>query len=181
MRWVCVVVLALAACSSKKDDPGKGTGAGTGSAAPVDTTSWSERDISKLGVEAFSFPATIKLPPAAETQTAALYGDDGTRIGVVAYVDLPGGVRVNIAERAKNAVNDADLLLKYMRSKGQLVVDRREPTWFMIAVDTGNGIELQGQFWAVRPGISCSTQKPVTGDQLEMVTALCATFAAPAR
>jgi hypothetical protein len=176
-RWLWVVVVVAACGSKKQDDPGTGTGTGTGSAAPVDTSSWSQRELASLGVEAFSFPATIKLPPGAETQTTALYGNDGARIGVVAYVDLPGGVRVNLAERAKNAVNDPDMLLQFMRSKGTLVVDRREPTWFMIAVETDQGIELQGQFWAVRPGISCSTQKPVTADQLAQVTAMCATFA----
>src|SRR5687768_15319949 len=141
---VVALALAPAACSSKKSDPG--TGSGSGVVAPVDSTGWSQRDLGSLGVEAFSFPATVKLPPGAETQTAALYGGDGQRIGVVAYIDLPGGVRVNLAERAKNAVNDPELLLAYMRSKGKLVVDRREPTWFMLAVETANGIELQGQF-----------------------------------
>ena len=171
-----LLTIVLAACSSKTSDPGTGTGSG----AVVDTSGWSQRDVSALGIEGFSFPATIRLPPGAETQTAALFGGDGARIGVVAYIDLPGGVRVNLAERAKNAVNDPEMLLTFMRSKGKVVMDRREPTWFMLAIETPNGYELQGQFWAVKPGVSCSTRRPVTHDQLQLVTAMCATFAAPA-
>lgn len=183
---VTIALLALAACS-KKAAPQKGSGfvgsgsggSGTaGAGAPVDTSAWSARDLGTLGMEAFSFAGTIKLPPGAETQTTALFGSDGTtKIGVVAYVDLPGGVRVNIAERDKNSVNDPEVVRSYLRTHGALVFERKQPTWYMIAVDTGHGLEIQGQFWAVPPGLSCSTQRPVSLDQAELVTAMCASFA----
>ena len=111
-------------------------------------------------------------------RSSALFDGSGGQIGVVAYVDLPGGVRVMLAERAKNAVNDPELLKKFLASSGKIIVDRREPTWFMVAVERDDGIAMQGEFWAVSPGIGCATEKPVTRAQLEYVMALCATFAA---
>jgi len=184
---VIVVLLALAACGKRSgthDDKGSGfTGSASGSAtagagAPVDTSAWAARGLDTLGMEAFSFAGTIKLPPGAETQTTALFGGDGTtKLGVVAYVDLAGGVRVNIAERDKSSVNDPEVVRSYLQTHGTLVFERKQPTWYMLAVDTGHGLEIQGQFWAVPPGISCSTQRPVSLDQAELVTAICASFA----
>lgn len=186
--FVALLLVSAAACSKKAgSDKGAGfsgsgsaaSSGGTGSSAPVDTAKWSDRDLSSLGVEDFSFPGTIKLPPGAETQTTALYGGDGTeKIGVVAYVDLPSGTRVNIAERDKHAVNDPEVVRTYLQTHGKLVFERAQPTWYMVAVDTGHGLEIQGQFWAVPPGISCSTQRPVSLADADLVTAMCSSFAA---
>jgi hypothetical protein len=38
---------------------------------------------------------------------------------------------------------------------------------------------VQGANWAVEPGVDCATERPLTPKQLEVVDAICSSFAKP--
>jgi len=97
----------------------------------------------------------------------------------MAYVDLSDGMRLIVSERSANAPDDPQLLKQILASTGTIVVDRSGPSWYLVGVDQGaGGIAVQGESWAVRPGISCATEQPLRQqEQIEMVIAFCTSLA----
>jgi hypothetical protein len=165
---------------SKKDPTPEPVGADA-AAAPtgLDTSGWEVRELASLGEEPFSFAATIRVPPGSKSKSFATTAG-GEEAGVMAYLDLEDGTRVIVSERSPNAPDDPEMLKGILGSTGKVVVDRRGPTWYLVGVDQGaGGIAVQGDSWAVRPGISCATEKPLDGSKgIERVLSICTSLAA---
>jgi hypothetical protein len=151
-------------------------------AAPVkvDTSKWETKALSSLGKQPFSFKASLKLPRKSKS-TSSSYTVGGKPGGAMAYVDLPSGVRVILMQRSENAMNDPTMTAQVLAMSGKVLEVRKGATSYMIFVEQAQGLVIQGATWAVMPGLDCATEKPLTVEQAEEVTAICESLAASAR
>jgi hypothetical protein len=133
---------------------------------------WETRSLDKLGEEPFAGSGVISVPPKTKTQTFATTAG-GKASDPMAYLDLPDGVRVMLMRRAPTAPDDGGMVKQLLASTGKLIIDRKTPTWFFFAIERADGIAVQGDFWAVRPGLNCGTEKTLTRAQVDEVLAVC--------
>jgi hypothetical protein len=138
--------------------------------------SWEVRDLAAFGTVPFSFQGTLRVPRGAKTRTATVHDADGKQTGMMAYVDLPDGVKVMLIERSANSTDDPGMLKEMLASTGKVVLDRREASWYMLAIEREDGIAVQGATWGARPGLSCGTEQPITAAQIDEIVRICSSL-----
>lgn len=169
MRRVAgVTILFLVACTPvKRQEQAGGT--------PAIPSDWKAVKLSELGQTPMPFDGVLMMPPSAKTRSST-FEVGGKTEGAMAYVELASGAKVMLVQRAPDASDDPSMLKQMLSSTGKLVMDRRGPTWFMLGVQRGDGIAIQGETWGARPGFSCGAQSTVTQAQLEEVLAICSSL-----
>lgn len=143
----------------------------------VDTTAWNTVRISKLGTDKFAFDGTLRVPPGTKTSTTGVYTSDKKLTGLMAYVTLPGGVKLMMSQRTRESEKDPTMLKSLIASQGPFVIDRRTPTGYMLVLRRDDGFVVQGAMWPVEPGLDCATEDALTLPQLAETLAVCDSFA----
>jgi hypothetical protein len=142
----------------------------------VDTSQWKRTRLSKLGKAKLPFDGSISIPPGAKTKLEELHTSDGKSAGQMAFVTLPDRLEVMLGIRSSISQKDPTMLKQLLAAQGPFLIDREQPTGYMLVQKRDDGYVIQGASWPVEPGLDCATQDALTLDQLAETLAICDSF-----
>jgi hypothetical protein len=71
---------------------------------------------------------------------------------------------------------DPTMLEQLLEEQGPFVIDRQQPTGYMLVLKREDGYVVQGAMWPVEPGLDCATKDALTLDHLAETLAIFDSF-----
>jgi hypothetical protein len=144
----------------------------SGEVKPPATNKWKKVTLSALKKAAFTFNGTFKVPPGTKIEDGR--ASSGTETFGMVTLTLATGEHVLLMERAANAPTESKRFRALFAQMGQTIkLEREGPTWFVLGMERESKFALQGESWAVRPGLSCGVKETIDHATFERVTAIC--------